>query len=134
MPKSIIGYFIILVVLILVLMTGCNPSTSSRDPAASVEAYFQALKEKDVNRMIDASCADWEAQAKQEFDSFAAVELTFEDLSCVSASQDNDNALVTCTGVIIANYGAEDLEIDVADRTYQVVQEAGDWRMCGYQQ
>lgn len=137
MPKSITGYITtkgVLLFVFLVLLTGCDGPTSSGDPAASVENYFQALQEKDVNKMISTSCADWEAQARQEFDSFAAVELTLEDLSCVSTSQDNDSALVTCTGAMIANYGVEDLEIDVADRNYQVVQEGGAWRMCGYQQ
>ena len=36
--------------------------------------------------------------------------------------------------LIIANYGAEDLEIDVAEQAYRTVQEGGQWRVCGYAQ
>jgi len=38
---------------------------------------------------------------------------------------------VSCTGTITANYGNEVLEIDLSERTYQVVFEAGERRMCG---
>ena len=33
---------------------------------------------------------------------------------------------------IVANYGNEVLELDLSERSYQVVEEGGEWRMCGY--
>lgn len=117
--------------LLALIISGCsNPGTGAA-PAA-VEAYLQALVQQDLNRMISVSCADWEAQAKVEHNSFAAVSLELKDLKCQEIGSDSDFKLVDCSGSIIANYGAEDLEIDVAGRTYQVISEGGEWRMCGY--
>ena len=83
--------------------------------------------------MIGNACADWETMARQEYDSFAAVQLELKDLSCKSTGQDQVYDLVDCTGSIIANYGDEDLQIDVAEQTFRAIQEGSDWRMCGYQ-
>jgi hypothetical protein len=63
----------------------------------------------------------------------AAVRLESKILSCKSTGQEPAYTLVDCTGSIIANYGNEDLQIDVADQTFRVIQEGGDWRVCGYQ-
>ena len=115
------------------LLAACSAAGSNSAPKA-VENYLQALVAGDVNQMISASCADWEAQARIEFDSFAAVKLTLEGLRCEETGKADPFTLVTCQGSIIANYGAEDLQIDVADRPFQVIQEGGTWRMCGYPQ
>ena len=82
--------------------------------------------------MINRACAAWEAQAQQEFDSFAAVTANLDQVKCQMTGQEGDNRLVTCQGKIIANYGNEVLEINLGDRTYLVVDEGGAWRMCGY--
>ena len=120
-------------ILIFVFLTGCS-GASNRDPAARVvERYLQGLAGRDLNQMITNSCTAWEAQARQEYDSFAAVSLELKEVSCKSTGQEQAYTLVDCTGSIIANYGNEDLQIDVADQTFQVVQEGGDWRVCGYQ-
>ena len=82
--------------------------------------------------MINHSCSDWESQAKLELNSFAAVEASLENLTCEISGQEGEYTLVDCRGIIIANYGAEVLEIDLQERTFQVLQEGGEWRMCGY--
>ena len=115
----------------LLLLSACQGAAGSQGAAQVVEAYFQALVAKDANQMINLSCAAWEASAKQEYDSFAAVETRLEDAACQAGEQDGEYNLVTCSGKIIASYGAEDLEIDLGERTYQTVQEGGEWRMCG---
>jgi hypothetical protein len=118
--------------LMLTFMAGCRRSGSSNGAAQSVESYLQALVERDINRMVTASCASWEPQARLEFNSFTAVKLTLQDLDCSENEKSGDHTLVTCNGSIVANYGAEQLEIDIAERTFQVLEEGGDWRMCGY--
>ena len=118
----------------LLILAGCSSANKSSGAASAVEGYLQALVAKDANQMINLSCADWEGQAKVEFDSFAAVNLTLEDLKCQDAGQQGNTTLVTCMGKLIASYGTEDLQIDVAERTYQAIEEGGDWRMCGYSQ
>jgi len=45
---------------------------------------------------------------------------------------EGNSAIVACTGKIVANYGNEVLEIDLAAQKYQAVFEGGEWRMCGY--
>ncbi len=113
------------------VLSSCSSSSSIRASEA-VEEYLQALVDRDLNRMITASCPEWEAQAKVEFDSFAAVKLTLENLDCKTFSEDQDGFIVSCSGSITANYGAEDLVIDIADRKFLVVSEQGEAKMCGY--
>jgi len=122
-----IGFFI------LVFLSSCSGSETTNAPPAAIEGYLNALVEKDLNQMISHSCAAWEAQAKLEFDSFTAVKATWEDSGCNEAGQEDQNILVNCKGVIIASYGAEDLEIELGKRVFVAVNEAGEWRMCGYQ-
>lgn len=124
--------FMLLFLIIAATLGGCSGQQSAGGAAGAVEEYLQALARRDLNRMIGASCAEWEAQARLEYDSFAAVKLELQDLSCQETGQDQSYTLVTCTGKFIANYGAEDLQIDVGAQTFQVSQEGGDWRVCGY--
>ncbi len=122
---------ILMVIIVGMLLAGCQ-NTPAGEPPKAVESYLQALVARDQNAMTAASCANWEANALNEYNSFNAVKLNLQSLACQEAGQDGNYHLVTCTGQIIANYGAEDLQIDVAGRTYQVLQEGGRWRMCGY--
>lgn len=117
---------------IIVLLMGCNAAGAVNSPAKAVETYLQALVARDLNQAVNASCAAWEEQARTEYNSFEAVKLTLKDLSCKQTGQASPYTLVACTGSIVANYGNEDLQIDVADRLYQVIQEGGEWKMCGY--
>ena len=87
---------------------------------------------KDANRLANLSCAAWEAEAKNELDSFGAVSARLEEPSCQISGEDGEYTLVSCTGKIIADYNGENLEINLGDRTYKAINEGGDWRMCGY--
>jgi len=118
-------------VLTIILLTSCGEAPVNA--AEAVESYYQAMVEKDLNGMINASCADWEEQANLEYNSFSAVDLTLEDLACQEEGEDNDFRLVSCSGTLVANYGAEVLNIDIAGRIFRVKNEEGEWRMCGYQ-
>jgi hypothetical protein len=119
-------------ILICLTIAGCQSRMAGQDAPATIEAYIQALLERDLNKAVNLSCASWEEQARVEYNSFEAVKSTIEGLACEDAGGEADATLVKCEGVIIANYGAEDLRIDLAGRTYQLKQEAGEWRMCGY--
>jgi hypothetical protein len=112
------------------LLAGCG---SQKNPAASaVETYIQAMVAQNADKVTAASCADWEANAQMELDSFASVTVTLKDLSCQAAGTEGTYTLVKCTGKITANYNGEDQELNLADRTYQAINESGEWRMCGY--
>ncbi|MCU0488700.1 MAG: nuclear transport factor 2 family protein [Anaerolineales bacterium] len=122
---------IIVSVLALLLPGACT--RESGGASAAIESYLQALVAKDANQLVAASCAAWEASARQELRTFDAVDVSLKELSCQSAEQNGDTARVSCSGQITANYGNEVLEINLADRSYTAVNEAGEWRMCGYQ-
>ena len=119
---------------ITLLLSSCSGSSNSDAAATAVKDYWQAMVSRDLNQAIAHSCASWETQARTEFNSFSAVKLKLENVACTVKSQAATEAQVTCNGSIIANYGAEDLTIDIANRIYRVVNESGEWRMCGYQQ
>ena len=111
------------------LLTACAPKIAA--PAQAVEDYLAALVEKDAERLPTLVCGDWEADALIELDSFQAVTARLEDVSCELSGSDGDTALVNCTGNIVASYNNEDQKLDLSVRTYQVVQEGGDWLVCG---
>jgi hypothetical protein len=119
--------------LLVVLLAACSSGGSENGPAAAIESYNRALVAKDENGMINLSCADWEESARNELNSFGAVTPTIRDLSCTEQGEENGYTLVTCEGVIDADYGNEVLSIQLSDRTYRTVEEGGEWRMCGYQ-
>jgi hypothetical protein len=120
-----------LLLLVGLSLAACS-SPSQPGPVSAVESYQNALIAGDADQLVSASCADWEAQALLELDSFTAVTTQLEGRVCQESGKDGDATLVACTGSIKANYGGEVLEIDLADRTYQVIYEGGEWRMCGY--
>lgn len=121
---------LLIVVLAGVLLSACA-KTSAGDPAAAVQAYWQALVDKDSAKLSSLSCADFEQEALNTLDSFGAVTATLSDLACTTGEVSGDSATVTCSGTITASYGTENLTLDLADHSYSAVKEGGDWRMCG---
>jgi hypothetical protein len=127
--EVIILYF--LCIFINLGLSGCQGGTQA-DAAKAVEDYYQALVDKDSARLGILSCADWEDDAMLELDSLATVTASLKDLQCQVVSEEGDTTLVSCSGALLANYNGEDQEISLADQSYAVVQEGGEWRMCGY--
>lgn len=123
-----------LIVLILtitaIFLTACS-SGSDDAPAKAVEDYLNALVAKDADRLSTLSCGEWEDDALLELDSFQAVTARLEGLACEQTGADGDTALVLCKGNIVATYNNEDQELDLSVRAYQVVQEGGEWLVCG---
>ncbi len=125
-------YILIIAVLPFVL-AACGGQAVERTAAEPVEAYVRALAAKDADQMFSVSCNAWEEQAQFELDTFVGVETVVEGLACQIAGTAGDYTLVTCQGKIVANYGGENRDFDLAANTYQALQEDGEWRMCGYQ-
>lgn len=132
MPRNFFRSFIVYFVITIFLIAGCASKSVSGAPQA-IEAYFKALVAKDLNQLVNHSCAEWEGNARQELRTFDAVQVSLQDLSCQEVETDTSTARLTCTGKIIANYGNEVLEINLAERDYRAIFERGEWRMCGYQ-
>lgn len=117
-------------IIITLFLTACA-SDSGSAPAKAVEQYLNALVAKDADRLPTLVCGDWEEDALIELDSFQAVTPRLEAAACQQTGTDGETALVNCTGKIIATYNDEDQELDLSVRTYQVVQQDGDWLVCG---
>lgn len=122
---------IFVVVLVLLGITACAQSSS---PSDIVEQYLAALVAKDDIKAVNLSCVDWEESAKADGASFEGVEVTLEDAACSVISEDEQSAVVSCTGRFLFSYaGEEEEEIGLDRWDYLVVLEGGDWRMCGLQ-
>ncbi len=113
------------------MLTACSSSAKTDAPSKAVEDYLNALVAKDENRLPTLVCGDWEDDALIELDSFQAVTARLDNVSCKQTGTDGDTTLVNCTGKIIATYNNEDQDLDLSVRTYQVVQQGGDWLVCG---
>jgi len=124
-------FFLIFILVILTNLLSACASKGNDAPAKAVEDYLNALVAKDSDHLTTLSCSDWEDDALLELDSFQAVTTKLDGLACTQSGTDGDTALVLCTGKIIATYNNEDQELDLSVRTYQVVQQGGDWLVCG---
>ena len=122
---------LILCTMLAALSLSACASSNDNAPAKAVENYLTALVDKDANRLTTLSCGEWEEDALLELDSFQAVTARLEGLACEQTGTDGDAALVLCNGKIVATYNEEDQELDLSVRTYQVVQEGGEWLICG---
>lgn len=120
----------ILMLTLSIILSACGASASGGATTA-VESYITALATKDQAALISNSCVDWEDDALLELDSFALVEVTVEDMSCTESGTDGDRTLVDCQGTFQMSYGGEPQELDLSTRTYEVIQQSGDWLVCG---
>ena len=128
---SVRKLFLILFTLLIAnsLFTACAPNTEA--PAKVVEDYWNVIVAKDADRLPTLVCGDWEDDALTVLDSLQAVEARLDELACTQTGTDGSTALVDCTGKMILTYDAEDQEIDLSVFTYEVVEEGGDWLVCG---
>jgi len=122
---------LILFILFATLSLSACASSNENAPAKAVEGYLNALVAKDADRLPSLVCADWEDEALLELDSFQAVTPRLDGLACEQTGTEGNTALVLCNGKIVATYNNEDQELDLSVRTYQVVQEGGEWLVCG---
>ena len=124
-------YITLLLILIsLTLFAGC---TGNEPQVAVVEAYLEGIVSQDDINVTTFSCSEWEFDALLEMDSFLAVSPQLKDLQCTVTGSDEKSTFVNCTGAIVATYNEEQQELDLSVRTYRVIEEAGEWVVCGYQ-
>jgi hypothetical protein len=113
---------------VALILSACG----QKGAAGVTEDYIHALVNKDASRLSALSCAEWEASAQMELDSFQSIATRLDSFSCAAASTDQDTTLVKCRGKIIATYENEDREFDLSVRTYRIVNQGGNFLMCGY--
>ena len=124
--------FILLAVLGLLVLASCTGSGG--DPAGkAVEAYLKAMVSENADQLSTLSCAEWEEQAVMEIDAFVGVSASLNNVECQQSDTDNGDALVSCQGEILATYNNEQQSLPLEGLKYRVVQENGEWLVCGYQ-
>jgi hypothetical protein len=114
------------------LLAACGAQTGGSPAVQAVQSYLQALVAKDATKLANQSCKAWESNATLEMDSFQAVTATLQGVACQETGKDGSATLVNCKGAIVATYNGEKQNLDLSPRTYEVVQEGGEWRVCGY--
>ena len=124
-------FIMVLVLLFTTLVLAACASNNENAPVQAVENYLTALVEKDADRLTTLTCGEWEEEALLELDSFQAVTARLEGLACEQTGTDGETALVLCNGNIVATYNNEDQQLDLSVRTYEVLQEGGEWLVCG---
>jgi hypothetical protein len=131
LEDSVRAFSLILLIVFTALTFSACGASNDNAPVQVVEDYLNALVEKDANRLTTLSCGEWEEDALLELDSFQAVTARLERLACEQTGTDGETALVLCSGNIVTTYNEEDQQLDLSVRTYQVVQEDGEWLVCG---
>ena len=115
------------------LLAGCGGSGGDPAGAANVvEAYLEARVQQNVEQMTLLSCPEWEAQARLEAVSFQSMDATLDGVTCEAGGSQGASTLVDCEGKIVTTYQGEVREWSVSDHPYVVVEQDGEWRMCGY--
>ena len=126
-----LALLVILFSLLALPLSACSGKAS--DPASkAVEDYLNALVAKDSNKLSALSCASWEPSALLELDSLQAVKTRLDGVSCKTSGTAGGTTQVNCQGRILATYNGEDQALDISARTYQVVQQGGNYLVCGY--
>jgi predicted small secreted protein len=124
---------VIVVLLACILLAGCGGANTD-DAGEAVKTYFQAIVAQDADGAAAVSCPDWQETARGEVASFAGVKARLDNLSCKAASSKDGEALVECSGAIVATYVDQEMRFDLSERSYRVVQQNEKWLVCGYGQ
>jgi hypothetical protein len=128
-------FVLLFFVSIAIITAACQSQGSEATTAPATKAlvaYLNALTSKDEAALTALSCTDWEANALLELDAFQSVETRLEELSCQQNMAADGSVTVNCQGKIVTSYGSEVQEFDLGQRTYSMVQQGGDWLVCGY--
>jgi len=132
LPLKSFSFSLFLLFTFSLFVAACaNPSTGGDGAVEAVESYIQALADKNADQMIAASCAAWEESAQLELDAFVGVQTRVENMACTVTGTEGAYTLVTCAGEIVATYGAEDRDFPLDTAPFQVLEEGGEWRVCG---
>ena len=116
--------------LLFTLLTACGGGADDDAAARTVERYLEAKVAGDADTVQALLCSTMEQDLLRETQSFSSVsDAHIENMACTKAA---DRDIVSCTGTIIALYGAEQTDFQLS--SYAVVQEDGEWKWCGESQ
>ena len=118
------------IILLVVFLPGCGNNQSLA--TQSVEEYFQAIVEKNQDMLVSKVCTSYEPNAMMDFNTFAIVKTSLENFSCQTTTTNENGYDVNCQGSLQAKFGDELRTFDLSKRTFQVVEENGNWLICGH--
>jgi len=124
-------FFSFVAFFILLFPLSAAGSPSNELLALVVEAYVQAVADKDADRLTRASCGAWGPQARHELDVYNGAATHVEGLACSVTSLANGTASVTCRGAIVASDENGDRYYPLSGRVFRLEHEGGMWRVCG---
>lgn len=122
-----------LFILIAFTMAACTPSVEGA--GSSVEKYFEAIASGDEDRIATISCPEWESNARADVAAFIGVKARLEGVSCApvpGSDSSSTEVVVECSGAIVATYNNEDTSFELKGKQLKVVQQGGEWLICGY--
>ena len=117
-----------------ILLASCNNDGNADNGAAAAQAienYWNARAELNEEALLQYSCAAREANVSSEIQSLMSVQnLRLEGVDCRQTGTQGNDIIVTCDGMLLADYGAGDIN-EFPLRSYLMTQEDGEWKMCG---
>ncbi len=117
-----------ILITLLIVLTACAQSS----PVDTLQAYLQAKVDSNLDSLLSLSCTAWEGQAIVEASSFESMNAELQGMACQEAGQDGAFTVVECEGTIVTVYNGETREWDLGAFPYRLLQEDGEWKMCGY--
>lgn len=116
----------LIALLSIILLAACAEES---DPAETVQEYLDARVASDAETLQSLACPEWEQQAILQADSFRSMEASLEGVSCEKLGEDGDFTIVACEGKIVTTYNGETR--DWALGSYRLIDQDGEWKMCG---
>lgn len=122
-------FFLLITVSLILSACGAGDSAGANQ---TVESYITAIASKDEAGLISNSCAGYEDDALLLLDSLELVEVSLaEGMACQVIGSDGDATLVNCNATLQMSYNGEPQTLDFSNITYEVVNENGNWLVCG---
>jgi hypothetical protein len=113
-----------LILPLFLFLAACSGEAAGTGAGDVVEDYLEAKVAGNADAISGLICSEMSDNVNREAASFANVEAHIEGMQCTA-----NGDTVTCTGTIIALYGADERQFPLG--SYRVVQEEGQWKWCG---
>ena len=111
------------------MLSACAKESSASEV---IESYLKAKVDSDAEKLVALACADYEAEATLDADSFAGLNAKIQGLTCTESGTEGDSTLVTCNGTLQIEYRGEEPRTSPLDDTVYLARKVGgEWKMCG---
>lgn len=117
------------VIVFSLVLSACAKESSASE---AIESYLKAKVDSNVEKLVTLACANYEAEAVLDADSFEGLNAKLQDLTCTESGTEGDSTLVTCSGTLQIEYRGEEPRTSPLDDTVYLARKVGsEWKMCG---